>query len=61
MLPLIFLFIFTGLFGGDTIEEYGGIEVSTYYVPGIITLAVVVGDACRASPSTSPRRARAAG
>ena len=41
MLPLIFLFIFTGLFGDDTIEEYGGIEVSTYYVPGIITLAVV--------------------
>ncbi len=41
MLPLIFLFIFTGLFGSDTIEEYGGIEVSTYYVPGIITLAVV--------------------
>jgi ABC-2 type transport system permease protein len=41
MLPLIFLFIFTGLFGSDTIEEYGGIKVSTYYVPGIITLAVV--------------------
>lgn len=41
MLPLIFLLIFTGLFGSDTIEEYGGIEVSTYYVPGIITLAIV--------------------
>ena len=41
LLPLVFLFIFTGLFGGDTIEEYGGIKVSTYYVPGIITLAVV--------------------
>jgi ABC-2 type transport system permease protein len=40
MLPLIFLFIFTGLFGSETIEEYGGIKVSTYYVPGIITLAV---------------------
>lgn len=39
--PLIFLFIFTGLFGGETIAEYGGISVSTYYVPGIITLAVV--------------------
>jgi len=39
--PLIFLFIFTGLFGGETIEEHGGINVSTYYVPGIITLAVV--------------------
>jgi ABC-2 type transport system permease protein len=41
LLPLIFLFIFTGLFGSETIEEYGGIKVSTYYVPGIITLAVV--------------------
>ena len=40
LLPLIFLFIFTGLFGDETIEEYGGIDVSTYYVPGIITLAV---------------------
>ncbi|MDQ3572047.1 MAG: ABC transporter permease [Actinomycetota bacterium] len=39
--PLIFLFIFTGIFGGETIAEYGGISVSTYYVPGIITLAVV--------------------
>jgi ABC-2 type transport system permease protein len=41
LLPLIFLFIFTGLFGDETIEEYGGIKVATYYVPGIITLAVV--------------------
>ena len=41
LLPLLFLFIFTGLFGDERIEEYGGIEVSTYYVPGIITLAVV--------------------
>ena len=41
MLPLIFLFIFTGLFGDETLDEYGGIKVSTYYVPGIITLAVV--------------------
>ena len=40
MLPLIFLFIFTGLFGSETIDEYGGIKVSTYYVPGIITLSV---------------------
>ncbi len=40
MLPLIFLFLFTGLFGSETIDEYGGIKVSTYYVPGIITLSV---------------------
>lgn len=39
--PLIFLFIFAGIFGDDTLQEYGGIDVSVYYVPAIITLAVV--------------------
>lgn len=41
MLPLIFLVIFASIFGNETIDERGGLEVSTYYVPGIITLAVV--------------------
>lgn len=41
LLPLIFLFIFSSIFGSETIEERGGITVSTYYVPGIVTLAVV--------------------
>ena len=41
LLPLIFLFIFSSVFGSDTIEERGGITVSTYYVPGIMTLAIV--------------------
>lgn len=41
LLPLIFLFIFSSIFGTETIEERGGITVSTYYVPGIVTLAVV--------------------
>jgi ABC-2 type transport system permease protein len=40
MFPLLFLFIFNGLFGGETIESLG-LPVTTYYVPGIITLAVV--------------------
>ena len=40
MLPLIFLVIFNGIFGDEEIEELG-IPVSTYYIPGIITLAVV--------------------
>lgn len=40
MLPLLFLVIFNGLFGDGTIEALG-LSVSTYYVPGIITLAVV--------------------
>jgi len=41
LLPLIFLFIFSSIFGSETIEERGGITVSTYYVPGIMTLAIV--------------------
>jgi ABC-2 type transport system permease protein len=41
LLPLIFLFIFSSIFGNDTIEERGGITVATYYVPGIMTLAIV--------------------
>ncbi len=41
MLPLIFLLIFASIFGNETIEERGGLKVSTYYVPGIMTLAVV--------------------
>jgi ABC-2 type transport system permease protein len=40
-LPVIFLLIFATIFGNDTIEELGGIKTTTYYVPGIITLAVV--------------------
>lgn len=41
LLPLIFLVIFSSIFGNDTIGERGGISVSTYYVPGIMTLSVV--------------------
>lgn len=40
MFPVIFLLIFSSLFGGETIEELG-IKTTVYYVPGIITLAVV--------------------
>jgi ABC-2 type transport system permease protein len=38
--PVIFLFLFAGLFGNQEIEALG-VSVSTYYVPGIVTLAVV--------------------
>lgn len=38
--PVIFLFLFAGIFGNETIDELG-VEIATYYVPGIITLAVV--------------------
>ena len=40
MLPLIFLFIFATIFGNDTIEERG-VKATTYYVPAIVSLAVI--------------------
>jgi ABC-2 type transport system permease protein len=40
MLPLIFLFIFATIFGNDTIPARHDLKVSTYYVPGIMTLAL---------------------
>lgn len=40
MLPLIFLFIFATIFGNDDIEERG-VTTTTYYVPAIISLAVI--------------------
>jgi ABC-2 type transport system permease protein len=39
--PVILLLIFGTVFGGETIEVNGGIETTTYYVPAIITLAVI--------------------
>jgi ABC-2 type transport system permease protein len=42
MLPIIFLFIFATIFGNDTIHVSGHtLKVSTYYVPGIMALAVI--------------------
>jgi ABC-2 type transport system permease protein len=40
LLPLIFLFIFATIFGNDEIEERG-VKTTTYYVPAIISLAVI--------------------
>jgi ABC-2 type transport system permease protein len=40
-LPVLFLFIFATIFGSDTIDARGGVKVTTYYVPAIITLAVI--------------------
>lgn len=39
--PVIFLVIFNTIFGNEKIDELGGITTSTYYVPAIVTLAVV--------------------
>lgn len=39
--PVILLLIFAAVFGDQTIDVAGGIEITTYYVPAIITLAVI--------------------
>jgi ABC-2 type transport system permease protein len=41
MLPVIFLLIFATIFGNEEIEELGGVKTTTYYVPAILTLAIV--------------------
>ena len=41
LLPVLFLLIFNTIFGNEPIDELGGIKTSTYYIPAIITLAVV--------------------
>jgi ABC-2 type transport system permease protein len=51
MLPIIFLFIFATIFGNESIEELGGIKTTTYYVPAILTLAVI--SATMVSPAIS--------
>jgi ABC-2 type transport system permease protein len=40
-LPLMFLFIFEEIFGNDVLEELGNLRTATYYIPAILTLAVV--------------------
>jgi ABC-2 type transport system permease protein len=41
LLPLVFLFIFATIFGNDTLEALGNLKTTTYYVPAILTLAIV--------------------
>ena len=41
-LPLLFLFLFVSIFGNDDVQVRGHqIKASTYYVPGIVSLALV--------------------
>jgi ABC-2 type transport system permease protein len=39
--PVVLLLIFATVFNDQTIEVNGGIEITAYYVPAIITLAVI--------------------
>jgi len=41
-MPLIFLFLFSSIFGNETVKIDGhAVKTTTYYVPGIVTLAAV--------------------
>jgi ABC-2 type transport system permease protein len=41
LLPVIFLLILATIFGDETIESLGNVKTTTYYIPAIITLALV--------------------
>lgn len=40
-LPVVFLVIFTTVFGNETLDERDGLKFATYYLPGIIALGVM--------------------
>ena len=56
ILPLIFLVLFTALFGNNTTAD--GIKVSTFYVPGILALAIVSATAVNLAITMTTRRER---
>jgi len=39
--PVVLLVIFAAVFGDQTIDVHGGVGISTYYVPAIVTLATI--------------------
>ncbi|MGH9165597.1 MAG: ABC transporter permease [Acidimicrobiales bacterium] len=58
-LPLIFLFLFVSIFGNGTIDVGGHlVKGSTYYVPGIVTLAMVSATVLNLSISMAIARER---
>jgi ABC-2 type transport system permease protein len=59
LLPIIFLLIFATIFGNESIEQLGGVKTTTYYVPAIITLAVI--SATMVSPAISITHDRESG
>ena len=40
-LPIVFLVIFAAIFKGSTIVDGRAIKLTTYYVPGIMTLGII--------------------
>ena len=56
VLPLIFLVIFTSIFGNDTLAN--GAKVATLYVPGILALAIISATTVNLAITMTARRER---
>lgn len=56
ILPLIFLVLFTSIFGNNTLDN--GARVATTYVPGILTLAIVSATTVNLAITMTTRRER---
>ncbi|MEM9564059.1 MAG: ABC transporter permease [Actinomycetota bacterium] len=56
VLPLIFLVIFTSIFGNETLDN--GAKVATLYVPGILALAITSATAVNLAITMTTRRER---
>ncbi len=56
ILPLIFLVLFTSIFGNETLEN--GAKVATLYVPGILTLAIASATLVNPAITMTTRRER---
>lgn len=56
VLPIIFLVIFTSLFGNETLDN--GAKVATLYVPGILALSIISATAVNLAISMTSRRER---
>ncbi len=56
ILPLIFLVLFTSLFGNDTLNN--GAKAATFYVPGILGLSIVSATMVNLAITTTTRRER---
>ena len=56
ILPLIFLVLFTSIFGNATLDN--GAKVATLYVPGILSLAIISATAVNLAITVTGRRER---
>ncbi len=56
VLPLIFLLLFTSIFGNETIDSRGDVRAATFYVPGILALALISATLVNLAMTTVTRR-----